>query len=213
MHIDTKSLIHFQQVSIKFNNKVVLTDFNLMVQPGEKIVITGKSGIGKSTIFRLLLGYVQPDNGQIMYQGKVLDKKRIWQLRREIAYVNQNLEIGQGKVSGMISRVMSYNANRWIGSTDSQITSNLNWLDLNREILNEEIESLSGGEKQRIAILITLLLNRNLFLLDEVTSQLDQRLKDKVSNAFLENRDWTVLIISHDPCWKRKGIQLIDLGE
>ena len=68
-------------------------------------------------------------------------------------------------------------------------------------MLRKDPSELSGGEKQRLAIIVSILLERKVFLLDEVTSSLDKHLKKKVINYFIEQDDWTIVAISHDPGW------------
>jgi len=68
-------------------------------------------------------------------------------------------------------------------------------------VLRKDTSELSGGEKQRLAIIVSILLERKVFLLDEVTSSLDKQLKKKVINYFIERDDWTIVAISHDPGW------------
>ncbi|MCK4941335.1 ATP-binding cassette domain-containing protein, partial [candidate division WOR-3 bacterium] len=78
----------------------------------------------------------------------------------------------------------------------------------------ENFEKLSGGEKQRILIVIALLLKRSVFLLDEVTSALDSELKEKVRDFFLKGDDWTVMVISHDKDWlERPELKVINLDK
>jgi putative ABC transport system ATP-binding protein len=84
-------------------------------------------------------------------------------------------------------------------------------LGLEDDILDKNFQELSGGEKQRIGILIALLLNRDIYLLDEVTSALDVNLKKTVADYFLAREDWTLLVISHDLEWERDWIEKIDL--
>ena len=84
-------------------------------------------------------------------------------------------------------------------------------LGLEDDILDKNFQELSGGEKQRIGILISLLLNRDIYLLDEVTSALDVNLKKTVADYFLAREDWTLLVISHDLEWERDWIEKIDL--
>lgn len=85
-------------------------------------------------------------------------------------------------------------------------------LELEYDILDKNFQELSGGEKQRIGILITFLLNRDIYLLDEITSALDVNLKKKVADYFLAREDWTILEISHDREWYRDWVEIIDLG-
>ena len=84
-------------------------------------------------------------------------------------------------------------------------------LELEDNILDKNFQELSGGEKQRIGILISLLLDRDIYLLDEVTSTLDMNLKKKIADYFLAQEDWTLLVISHDREWERDWIEVIDL--
>ena len=86
-------------------------------------------------------------------------------------------------------------------------------LELNQDILEKNFENLSGGEKQRIGILIALMLERDVFLLDEVTSALDSELKKKVVDHFLKHKDWTLFIISHDREWERDGVEIVEIGK
>ena len=73
---------------------------------------------------------------------------------------------------------------------------------------------MSGGERQRLAIIISVLLKRNIFFLDEITSALDKHLKKKVADFFVEKDDWTAIIISHDPVWlENQSVKVFDLEE
>jgi putative ABC transport system ATP-binding protein len=96
----------------------------------------------------------------------------------------------------------------------SEINHLLNFFELPKEILNKNIEELSGGEKQRVAIINALLLQRKIFFLDEITSALDQKLKRKVLDFFLANSNFTVLYISHDDYLpENTNIRILKLSE
>jgi putative ABC transport system ATP-binding protein len=204
------SMIGFDRVAVVHGSKTVLKDLSFELTAGEKMLITGPSGIGKSTLFRLLLGFVQPSRGRVLFRGSSMNAAAAWKMRREAAYVSQALEIGGGNVSTLIGTVLEYHANRGSHRSES-LDSWMEFLGLGVALLEMDVETLSGGEKQRIAILIALLLGRNLFLLDEITSNLDEALKEKVSSKFLGTPEWTVLTISHDPCWRKPGIHRLEL--
>lgn len=85
-------------------------------------------------------------------------------------------------------------------------------LELEKDILEKDFENLSGGEKQRIGILIALLLEREIFLLDEATSALDAGLKKKVGELFLKHSQWTLFVISHYREWERNGVEIVTIG-
>ncbi len=192
-------MIQFKNVTKKFSEHFVLQDFSFEIQRYEKINITGRSGIGKTTIFKLLLGFTKPDKGEILFEGEVLNDKTIWDLRKRIVYISQDLNIGTGKVSQLFNDTLLLKANAEL-KTESLNSLNklLVQFELDETILNKDIEDLSGGEKQRIAIINGLLLNRDIYLLDEISSALDKNLKQKVIDFFYLHPDFTVLSISHD---------------
>ena len=192
-------MIEFRNVTKQFTEQFVLQDFNLEIQKGEKIMITGRSGIGKTTIFRLLLGFVKPDKGEILYEDEALNDKSIWDFRKRIVYISQDLNIGTGKVRQLFEDTLSLKANIAIKTESlNKVNELLIQFELKEAILNMDLEALSGGEKQRIAIINGLLLQRDIYLLDEITSALDKSLKKKVIDFFYLNTDFTVLSISHD---------------
>jgi putative ABC transport system ATP-binding protein len=208
------SVIRFENISVQFNQNLLFERLNFDVQNGEKLLVYGRSGEGKTTIIRLLLGFECPRAGNIYFEGKLLDRKTIWDIRKEIAYVSQNLDIGAGKVTALINRVLNYTANENINPSKTELSDMLKFLRLKESILQENFEKLSGGEKQRILIVIALLLKRSVFLLDEVTSALDSELKEKVRDFFLKRDDWTVIVISHDKDWlQRPELKVINLDK
>jgi putative ABC transport system ATP-binding protein len=195
-------MIRFEDVHVGFDRKKVLRGFSLEIHPGDKVLISGKSGIGKSTLFRLLLGYVRPDGGRVWYRDSEINPSDAWKIRHETAYVSQSLEMGQGTVGGFMEEILHYRANRGRGLPKEEKEHYRDFLELRPDIGEDTLESLSGGEKQRVAIWTALSLRRDLFLLDEVTSQLDRDMKKKVAGLFLSRPEWTVICVSHDACWK-----------
>lgn len=208
------SVIRFEGVSVKFNNEFLFQNLDFELEKGDKLLVYGKSGEGKTTIIRLLLGFECPHGGSIFFEGNLLDRKTVWYVRRKIAYVSQNLDIGDGPVRGVIDKILAYKANAEIKPSNVELLDWLKFLRLKENILREHFEKLSGGEKQRIAILIALLLKRDVFLLDEVTSSLDSELKVRVKDYFTGSSDSTVIVISHDKDWlDSPGIRIINLDK
>ncbi|MBN2414710.1 ATP-binding cassette domain-containing protein [bacterium] len=195
----------YESVSVTFEGKQVIRDFSLEVPAGGKVLISGKSGSGKTTLLRLLLGFVQPDSGLVRFGPHPVTRRTVWDIRRRVAYVAQGLDLGSGPVDEILSRLFSFRANAHLHVRREETDSLLTFLELDPSVLKEQYESLSGGEKQRIAVLAGLLLKRGVFLLDEATSALDEQLKEKVVDMFMSNPDWTVLAVSHDPAWRRHG--------
>lgn len=205
------TLIRYDNISISYDDNIVLKNFNLSVLTGDKMLIVGRSGLGKSTIFKTLLGFVKPIAGSIYFKDKSISETEIWEIRRQIAYVSQNTDIDDGKVKDIINDIFQFNYNKSI-FWQSDLQHLLDYFELEKNILNKKFETLSGGEKQRICIIISILLHRDIFLLDEVTSDLDNDMKLKVADYFLNKEKWTVLIISHDVVWKNENIKIVDLS-
>lgn len=205
------TLIRYDNISISHDDNIVLKNFNLSVLTGDKMLIVGRSGLGKSTIFKTLLGFVKPIAGSIYFKDKSISETEIWEIRRQIAYVSQNTDIDDGKVKDIINDIFQFNYNKSI-FWQSDLQHLLDYFELEKNILNKKFETLSGGEKQRICIIISILLHRDIFLLDEVTSDLDNDMKLKVADYFLNKEKWTVLIISHDVVWKNENIKIVDLS-
>jgi len=203
-------LIKYENIGISFENKRILSGFNLSIKKKQKVLLRGKSGIGKTTLLKMLLGFTKPAEGALYFQNHKIDSKTCWEARKKIAYVAQDTDLGEGKVKNLLNEIFSYKANKEKLNPDKLRTFMLE-LELEDNILDKNFQELSGGEKQRIGILISLLLNRDIYLLDEVTSALDMNLKKKVADYFLAREDWTLLVISHDREWERDWIEVIDL--
>jgi putative ABC transport system ATP-binding protein len=194
-------MIQFKDVSVAFNGKFIFENFNLTINQGEKVLFFGKSGTGKSTLFHLLLGFLKPTSGIIKIEDQSIDKKNIWNFRKKVGYVNQDLDIGEGKVLDLLNGIFNYHNHSTKTLNDKVINEYLERFSLSNDILYQNLVEISGGEKQRIALLIPLILEKMIFLLDEPTSALDLDMKKKVIQMFLEKDEWTVLATSHDPEW------------
>ena len=192
-------MFKLEDITKQFSDQYVLQDFSFEILQGEKIIVSGRSGIGKTTLFRLLLGFEQPDNGRIYFENQLLTETNIWDLRRRVAYVSQDLNIGRGNLQAFFNETLSLKANiNHKNDSLNHLREMMTYFELPDSLLLKNIEDLSGGEKQRVAIINALLLKRDIFFLDEITSALDKSLKIKALDYFLLNPDFTVLLISHD---------------
>lgn len=194
-------LFTLDKIDLRFGERQLLRGFSRQIHRSNKIIIEGKSGIGKSTLLRLLMGTARPDSGAIFYLGKRLNRHTVWQVRQEVAMVDQEPDLGDLTVKALYHTVLGYKANRHLGWDAELIDREMKWLELPENILVEPFPKLSGGEKQRVLILLALMLKREIFFLDEVTAALDGGLKRKVIDRFLNHPSWTVVAVSHDPGW------------
>ena len=191
-------MFRLENITISIKNKFILKDFNLAINSGDKILIAGKSGIGKSTIINLLLGFRKPDSGIIYYQGEKYTKKVVSQLRQKVGFVSQDVDIGDGIVSDFVRNIFKYKANQHVQFEENKLKELVYFFDLENDILDKDLQELSGGERQRMAIIIAILLQRKVYLLDEPTSALDIKSKEKVFQYLLNKEDLTVVFITHE---------------
>ncbi len=208
------SMITFDHIHLAFDGRKILNDLSFEVKRGEKVVVLAKSGSGKSSLFSLILGFLEPDEGRVFFDGRLVDEKSVWEIRKKIAYIDQDISLGNGKIPDLLDFVLKLKTNIHLDGSRKQLQELLQYFEFDEEVVKKDIESLSGGERQRLAIIIAVLLQRDVFLLDEVTSALDKQLKKKVADFFIAREDWTCLVISHDPVWlENPAVKIFKLEE
>ncbi len=191
------------RVSLNFGAKPIFRNLSLEVAPGEKVVIRGKSGTGKSTVLRLLLGFVRPNSGEIRFQGQRLTPEVAWAMRRQLAYVNQGPDFESSTVGEALTTMCRLRACDKIPEP-ADLTGALSKFELDSSALAQKTGDLSGGERQRVALAAATLLNREIVLLDEPTAALDESQTQLVADFFLKTEPGrTVVAVSHDEAWFR----------
>ncbi len=206
-----EEIIRYENVSVVFDGTTIIEHFSLPVCKGDKVILRGISGSGKSTLLKMAQGYARPNTGTVLYRKHEIDAETAWTIRQETAYISQDTDIGEGIVRELIAGVFAYAANKSL-HYDISLNKYLTLFALDGTILDKDFRTLSGGEKQRIVIIISLLLGRTVYFLDEITAALDGRMKTTVADYFLSHDDWTVIAISHDDAWYREGARIIPIG-
>lgn len=191
--------ITLKDVSFAYSNQLVLSNLNLQFHPGKITGLVGASGSGKSTIMKLLLGFIQPDSGTVEIDNQSLSELDHSEVSKVVTMVNQdpfifNLSIYENfalinpdrrTIEDVCRKVHLYD---YIMSLPDKFDT----------VLNENATDLSGGQKQRLAIARALLKNTKVILLDEITSALDEHLAEDIMDILKEiKRDHTIVMITH----------------
>lgn len=190
--------ILIEDLELRPGDSSLFSGLNLSLDPGEKVVLTAPSGFGKSTLLRCLLGFVPVVSGTIHIFGSLLTPHLAWQLRARMAYVDQEPDLGENSVDSFLAQPFSYKMNQHLQPDSDRIRSLMSQLHLPHSLLDKKVTTLSGGEKQRVALIGALLLNRDLLLMDEPTSALDQETACAVAHLLNTMKELSVLAISHD---------------
>lgn len=203
-------IIRFDQVTVTALDKIILSNISFALLPGQKAALYGKSGAGKSSVLRTLMGLHAIQSGTVYFQGEPLTSLSVRIIRNCTAYIGQEPVLGAESVREALLLPFQFKAHRHHRPTEAQLMAVLHRLQLPAAILNSKSSRISGGEKQRIALARGLLLDKKVYLLDEVTSALDRESKQAVFEVFSDPQ-LTVLSVSHDPEWMERCDIVIEL--
>jgi putative ABC transport system ATP-binding protein len=191
-------MIRFENISIETQNHLILDRVSFDIAQGEKAVFFGPSGSGKTTILMTLIGGMVPTAGTVLFDGEPLTAQSLPRLRQKVGFIGQEPVLGAPGVREALLLPFSFRANRARMPSEKQLHQVMGNLLLPPEILNKQTAVLSGGEKQRLAVARALLLGKNIFVVDEVTSALDPQSRRAVLECF-KKPETTLVSVSHDP--------------
>lgn len=197
------SELEFQNVSYVNNGKEILHDLSIDFSPGSYVSIIGPSGSGKSTFLRLCCNLISPTKGTVLFHGKDVLQQNPIELRKKIGYCFQEPVLWGNTVDDNLSFPFQVRKQE---IDEKKISGLLASFGLDERFRKSEIKNLSGGEKQRVALIRTLLFEPEILLLDEVTSALDADNTGLVEKAILglNQRGITVLWVTHNDAQSRK---------
>lgn len=191
------TIIEFKHISYQVKEKQILHDVSFKVDRGDFLTLVGPSGSGKSTILKLTSNLISPTAGDIFYQDKKMAKYDPVQYRREVSYCFQQPSLFGKTVRENL--IFPYEIRRQV-VVEKRIDELLKLVDLSADFLDKDINSLSGGEKQRVALIRNIVFLPKVLLLDEVTTGLDDDSKEIVHQLIkrVYEQGTTIIRVTHD---------------
>ena len=193
--------IELTNVSFRYNENMplILDNMSLKIRPGQYVAIVGKTGCGKSTLMRLLLGFEKPQKGAVYYDGRDIERIDLKSLRRRIGVVMQNGKLFSGDIYSniVISAPWLTQSDAWDAAEKAGIAEDIRRMPMGMNtIISEGSGGISGGQRQRLMIARAIAPKPKILMLDEATSALDNLTQKRVSES-LDSLKCTRIVIAH----------------
>ena len=193
--------IELNNVTFRYTEDMppVLDDLSLKIRPGQYVAIVGKTGCGKSTLMRLMLGFETPQKGAVYYDGRDLKKIDLKSLRRRIGAVMQNGKLFTGDVFSNITISAPWLTlpDAWEAAEIAGLADDIRAMPMGMNTLISEGQGgISGGQRQRLLIARAVAPKPRILMFDEATSALDNLTQKQVSEA-LDRMKCTRIVIAH----------------
>lgn len=191
--------ISFTNLTYKIGNKYLFNNLNLVIKPGEKILLSGPSGSGKSTLVKLLLRYLEIPYGMVSISGIDINHYHLENIRQNITYVSANEYLFTDTLRNNICLYKDIKDEDFFQITKLTLVDEIieNPTDYNK-VVEENGFNFSYGEKQRIIIARSLIRKSNIYIFDEALCGIDINKEKKIlTNIFAFFKDKTIIVISH----------------
>lgn len=203
-------MLQLKNIDVWFGNHHVLKDISCNVNQGDFVIIVGTNGAGKSTFFDTIAGKVLPQHGNIMLDGNNITALDELERSGMVTRIFQNtqlnsvgsLTVHQNLAIAQYSRRNAGLVNGLQAMPRHEAEAIIKNLGLNPTILDKQMKTLSGGQRQLIAFAMSTQLIPKVLLLDEPTAALDPQAATKLlhyANTFIKKHNITTLLITHDP--------------
>ena len=177
----------------------ILDDLSLKIRPGQYVAIVGKTGCGKSTLMRIMLGFEKPQKGAVYFDGRDIQKIDLKSLRRKIGAVMQNGKMFTGDIFSnlTISAPWLTLDDAWEAAEVAGLAEDIRAMPMGmRTLISEGQGGISGGQRQRLLIARAVAPKPRILMFDEATSALDNLTQRQVSEA-LDRMKCTRIVIAH----------------
>src|ERR1700677_1615427 len=194
-------MFEFVSVSKSYGKKPVLVDIDLTIPRNLTTVLIGPSGSGKSTLLGIMAGLLEPESGEILFDGSPVSQKALPMIRRRLGYVIQDGGLFP-HLTGLANAALMA---RYLGWDEKRIAARARELaDLTRlpfDLLDRYPSEMSGGQRQRVSLIRALMLDPEVLLLDEPLGALDPMIRANLQHdllAIFRGFRKTVALVTHD---------------
>ncbi|MGN1271691.1 MAG: ATP-binding cassette domain-containing protein [Lactobacillus sp.] len=190
-------LLELKNVSLTIDDKPIINNLSLKIKQNDYLTITGPSGSGKSTTLKLIADLISPTSGNIYFNDKDINEYRPTEYRKQVSYCFQQPVLFGKTVKDNLEFPFSI---RNLPFDQEKAINALKNVLLDSSYLNKNITELSGGEKQRIALIRNVLFKPKVLLLDEITTGLDEKSKNIVHDFIndIYSQGTTIIQVTHD---------------
>ena len=199
-------MLSLEHISVCFDQKTILNDISLTIEKGEVVAIIGPSGAGKSTLIKTMNGLVKPSEGKVIFDGMEMNPKNASLIRQKETMVFQQFELFP-HLSVLENITLAPVCLHLCDKKTAETKANalLEQVGLLAKA-NAMPSTLSGGEKQRVAIARSLALDPEMVLFDEPTSALDPEMVKEVLDVIAElaKNGMTIVIVTHEMAFAKK---------
>lgn len=205
------SLIELKNISLEDHQQAILQNVSFSIKSGQHTSISGPSGSGKSTILRLMALLLEPSEGEIFYQGQDIAQLESTEYRREVSYSYQSPQLFGRTVEDNLAFPAKIRQHEF---EESRAKALLVDVGLDYIGLDKAVDDLSGGEKQRVALIRNLMYPPKVLLLDEVTSGLDDENSERIWDWLLKRatqEEVTLVWVSHNEKEQQLASQQIQI--
>ncbi|WP_434778203.1 iron efflux ABC transporter ATP-binding subunit FetA [Neisseria sp. Ec49-e6-T10] len=195
---DQNNVLELRNITFKANDQLILDQISVTLAKNEFKVITGPSGCGKSTLLKIASSLLAPTSGDILFKGQNIQILDPQAYRKAVSYCFQTPMLFGETVMDNLS--FPYQIRKQQVDQD-KILHELTQFNLDEGVLTQKIDELSGGEKQRIALLRNLQFLPEVLLLDEITSALDETNKKIIHDVIfklVDEKELCVMWVTHD---------------
>ncbi len=208
---DDNPLVRLCNVTVQFGSQMVLRDINLEIPAGQTIALLGESGCGKTVLMKCIIGLVQPERGEVWFDGKninALSERELSQLRARFGFVFQNAALFDSMTIGQnVAFPMKQFGRYTQAEIREEVLSRLAEVGLPDDVISKKPAELSGGMRKRVGLARALIMKPEIIMYDEPTTGLDPIMSDVINELIIRTRrrnGVTSIVVTHDMNTARK---------